>query len=83
MSETFQYIGVDPYSAQAQADYWAWVVQTGRGQWRTCLSPRGILGLPGMLPPNTELSMVIPGQHEMFDENRQVVFAAAGLRESK
>ncbi len=79
----FQFADVNQDTAQAQADYWAWVVQIGRGQWQACLCHRGILGLPDLLPTNTELRMVIPAPHEMFQEKRQVVFAAAGLREIK
>lgn len=83
LSPIFQFADVDQDTAQAQADYWAWVVEIGRGRWRPRLSPRGVLGLPDFLPPHTELCMVIPAPHEMFREDRQVVFAAAGLREIK
>ena len=83
LSPIFQFADVDQDTAQAQADFWVWVVQTGRGRWRPRLSQRGVLGLPDILPPNTELCMVIPGPNEMFQEDRNVVFAAAGLREIK
>lgn len=83
LSPIFQFADVDQDTAQAQADFWVWVVEIGRGRWRPRLSQRGVLGLPEILPPNTELCMVIPSPHEMFNEDRGIVFAAAGLRESK
>lgn len=68
-------------TAQQQADYWAWQVQIGRGQWEARLCLRGVLGLPYQLPENTVLGLSIPPPIDMYDEAGRVVFGAARLKE--
>jgi hypothetical protein len=67
-------------TAQQQADYWAWQVEIGRGQWESRLCPRGLLGV-SYLPKNTHLSLCIPQPSEMYDEKNHIIFIAARLRE--
>lgn len=70
-------------TAQQLADYWAWQVEIGRGQWEARLCMRGLLGLPEPMPANTHIGMTIPQPIEMYDEARRIVFGSARIMETK
>lgn len=70
-------------TAQQQADYWAWQVQIGRGQWESRLCLRGLGDMGLILPPSAYLGLIVPEPFEMYDEARQIIFGAARIREAK
>ena len=68
-------------TAQQQADFWAWQVEIGRGQWEARLCPRGLGELGLILPPSAYLGLIVPEPFEMYDEARRIIFGTARLRE--
>lgn len=68
-------------TVQQQADYWAWMVEIGRGQWETRLCMRGMPELGLTIPDSAYLTMVVPEPFEMVDEKHRIVFGAARIRE--
>ncbi len=70
-------------TAQQQADYWAWQVKIGRGQWESRLCMRGLGEMGLILPPSAYLGLIVPEPFEMYDESRRIIFGAARLRETK
>lgn len=70
-------------TAQQQADYWAWQVKIGRGQWESRLCMRGLGEMGLVLPPSAYLGLIVPEPFEMYDETRRIIFGAARLRETK
>lgn len=62
------------FTASQMADYWAWQVMIGRGQWIARLDPRG---LDYRTKKDTTLNLVVPTSDQMYDEGNKVIFVAA------
>lgn len=61
-------------TAQQMADYWAYQVMVGRGQWLARLCPRG---LAGAVESGMPLVLAPPPDGETHDVDSKTVFAQA------
>lgn len=62
------------FTAQDMANFWTWVVETGRGSWEAGLCLRGIhlIRTNGKGP-----SLCVLPEDQRYDEARQIVFVGA------